>query len=227
MPELQVAEGGTGTDRARVLLAAGLLRTLDPADPKLDGRSFADWLVRHGQTKATIDALWNLITVAALMTHRADFVFDDLTVLAGVIKQNPGKMKVTGELGPSQWIALATRPDDTRLNKVISDEMFHRSTVPEADELTRLMDLFRLLGLSQSMAQLCTGITLENVTVGAAGVIYVAFLTSIVNPAPASCDHCIGVRHGSRPKPRPGTRRSTDPVSDGQRTSAVAKRCVS
>jgi hydroxysqualene dehydroxylase len=58
----------SGTDRARVLLAAGLLRTLDPADPKLDGRSFADWLVRHGQTKATIDALWNLITVAALNT---------------------------------------------------------------------------------------------------------------------------------------------------------------
>jgi squalene-associated FAD-dependent desaturase len=58
----------SGSDRARVLLAAGLLRTLDPADPKLDGRSFADWLVRHGQTKATIDALWNLITVAALNT---------------------------------------------------------------------------------------------------------------------------------------------------------------
>lgn len=62
-------------------------------------------------------------TVAALMTRRADFVFDDLTVLAGVVRQNPGKMKVTGELGPSQWISLATRPDDTRLNKAISDEI--------------------------------------------------------------------------------------------------------
>ena len=45
-------------------------------------------------------------TVAALMTGRADFVFDDMTVLAGVIKQNPGKLKPTGELGPSQWIAM-------------------------------------------------------------------------------------------------------------------------
>lgn len=55
-------------DRARVLVAAGLLRTLDPTDPRLDRRSFADWLVRHGQRPAAIDALWNLITVAALNT---------------------------------------------------------------------------------------------------------------------------------------------------------------
>ncbi len=74
-------------------------------------------------------------TVAALMTRRADFVFDDLTVLAGVIRQNPGKMKLTGELGPSQWIALATRPDDTRLNKAISDEIL---AMKQSGELARL-----------------------------------------------------------------------------------------
>jgi squalene-associated FAD-dependent desaturase len=55
-------------ERARVLFAAGMLRTLNPADPKLDDRSFGDWLVRHGQRPAAIDALWNLITVAALNT---------------------------------------------------------------------------------------------------------------------------------------------------------------
>ncbi len=58
----------SGNDRARVLLAAGLLRTLNPADPRLDERSFADWLVKHGQRPAAIDALWNLITIAALNT---------------------------------------------------------------------------------------------------------------------------------------------------------------
>jgi squalene-associated FAD-dependent desaturase len=61
----------TAGDRARVLVAAGLLRTLDPADPKLDERSFADWLVRHGQRPAAIEALWDLITVAALNTDAA------------------------------------------------------------------------------------------------------------------------------------------------------------
>jgi hydroxysqualene dehydroxylase len=62
----------SGPDRARVLMAAGLLRTLDPADPRLDDRSFADWLVRRGQRPAAIDALWNLITVAALNTDAAN-----------------------------------------------------------------------------------------------------------------------------------------------------------
>jgi squalene-associated FAD-dependent desaturase len=56
------------SDRARVLMAAGLLRTLNPADSTLDDRSFGDWLVRRGQRPAAIDSLWNLITVAALNT---------------------------------------------------------------------------------------------------------------------------------------------------------------
>jgi squalene-associated FAD-dependent desaturase len=59
-------------DRARVLMGAALLRTLNPADPKLDDRSFQDWLVSHGQSAAAIDALWNLITVAALNTDAAN-----------------------------------------------------------------------------------------------------------------------------------------------------------
>jgi polar amino acid transport system substrate-binding protein len=74
-------------------------------------------------------------TVAALLTRRADFVFDDMTVLAGVIKQNPGKLKSTGELGPSQWIAWATRPNDTRLNKAISDQII---AMKKSGELARL-----------------------------------------------------------------------------------------
>jgi squalene-associated FAD-dependent desaturase len=53
-------------------MGAALLRTLDPADPKLDDRSFGDWLARHGQRPAAVDALWNLITVAALNTDAAN-----------------------------------------------------------------------------------------------------------------------------------------------------------
>jgi polar amino acid transport system substrate-binding protein len=74
-------------------------------------------------------------TVSALMTRRADFVFDDLTVLADVAKQNPGKTKAIGELGPSQWIAWATRPDDARLNKAISDQIL---AMKKSGELARL-----------------------------------------------------------------------------------------
>jgi polar amino acid transport system substrate-binding protein len=69
------------------------------------------------------------------MTRRADFVFDDLTVLAGVVKQNQSKVKTTGELGPSQWIAWATRQDDTRLNKAISDQIL---AMKKSGELAKL-----------------------------------------------------------------------------------------
>lgn len=55
-------------DRARVLVAVAVLRTLDPTDPRLDDRCFGDWLRAHAQTPATVEALWNLITVAALNT---------------------------------------------------------------------------------------------------------------------------------------------------------------
>ncbi|MBK1782790.1 hydroxysqualene dehydroxylase HpnE [Prauserella cavernicola] len=53
-------------DRMRVVRAAAALRLLDPDDPALDEQSFGDWLTRHGQNSATLSALWNLISVAAL-----------------------------------------------------------------------------------------------------------------------------------------------------------------
>jgi polar amino acid transport system substrate-binding protein len=74
-------------------------------------------------------------TVSALMTKRADFVFDDVTVLAGVMTHNPGKLKSDGELGPSQWIAWATRKDDARLNQAISEQI---NAMKKSGELAKL-----------------------------------------------------------------------------------------
>ena len=62
-------------------------------------------------------------TLTTLMTRRADFVFDDITVLAGLSQKLPGKLKQVGELGDSQWISWATRKGDERLNSIISDEI--------------------------------------------------------------------------------------------------------
>ena len=59
-------------DRARVGLAVAKLRTLDPADPRLDERSFGSWLARYGQREDAIDALWNLVCIAALNTDAND-----------------------------------------------------------------------------------------------------------------------------------------------------------
>lgn len=59
-------------------------------------------------------------TIAALAAKRADFVFDDITVLGGAMQHHAGKYRAAGELGDSQWMAWATRPDDKGLNAAIS-----------------------------------------------------------------------------------------------------------
>lgn len=55
-------------DRARIVPAALALRFVDPDDPAADGRSFGSWLASRGQRPRAIEALWDLITVAALNT---------------------------------------------------------------------------------------------------------------------------------------------------------------
>jgi squalene-associated FAD-dependent desaturase len=53
-------------DRLRLLPAALALRGIDVNDPALDEQDFAAWLAAHGQRKAAIDGLWNLLVVATL-----------------------------------------------------------------------------------------------------------------------------------------------------------------
>jgi len=124
-------------DKATIESLAGLTAAVKSASaPEQILKQFNETLKAKGLAPiqlVTVDSVDQ--TVAALMTHRADFVFDDLTVLADVVKQNPGKLKSTGELGPSQWIAWATRPDDTRLNKAISDEIL---AMKKSGELAKL-----------------------------------------------------------------------------------------
>jgi polar amino acid transport system substrate-binding protein len=123
--------------KATIESLAGLTAAVKSASaPEQILKQFNETLKAKGLAPITLLSVDSVDqTVAALMTRRADFAFDDLTVLAGVIKQNPGKLKASGELGPSQWIAWATRPDDTRLNKVISDEIL---AMKKSGELARL-----------------------------------------------------------------------------------------
>src|SRR6266498_3272522 len=49
------------SDRLGVVRAALALRRLDPADQRLDQRSFGSWLADQGQSRAATDALWELV----------------------------------------------------------------------------------------------------------------------------------------------------------------------
>jgi squalene-associated FAD-dependent desaturase len=53
-------------DRARVIRGALAFRLLDPADRTLDDQTLEQFLLAHGQTPATIEALWGIVATATL-----------------------------------------------------------------------------------------------------------------------------------------------------------------
>jgi squalene-associated FAD-dependent desaturase len=63
----------TTAARLRFVRAALALRAVDTADPRTDATSFGDWLRAHGQGRAAIDSLWDLVGIATL-NARADDV---------------------------------------------------------------------------------------------------------------------------------------------------------
>ncbi|MBF6330754.1 hydroxysqualene dehydroxylase HpnE [Nocardia transvalensis] len=59
--------------RARFVRAALALRAVDVADPRSDEIGFGEWLRAHGQDRAAIESLWELVGIATL-NARADDV---------------------------------------------------------------------------------------------------------------------------------------------------------
>ena len=99
-------------------------------------KSFNQTLQAKGLKPITIISVDTLDqTVSALMTRRADFVIDDIAVLGPLTTKYPSKLLQAGEIGPSQWMAWATRKDDSRLNKVISDRIL---ALQKSGELAKL-----------------------------------------------------------------------------------------
>lgn len=47
--------------RASLALAMNALRAIDPDDPAADARSFGEWLAAHGQARAAVEDIWELI----------------------------------------------------------------------------------------------------------------------------------------------------------------------
>lgn len=53
-------------DRLRSIRAVQALQALELGDPALDETTFAEWLAAHGQSRRSIDVLWNLITLPTI-----------------------------------------------------------------------------------------------------------------------------------------------------------------
>lgn len=60
------------SDRLRLAPAVAALRRLDLDDPRLDDRSFGQWLAWHHQSKRAVDALWNLIVLPTVNLPAAE-----------------------------------------------------------------------------------------------------------------------------------------------------------
>lgn len=103
-------------------------------------KSFNQTLSDAGKDPITIISVDTLDqTVSTLMTKRADFVMDDISVLAPLVTKYPNRLKKVGELGPTQWMGWATRKQDTELNKALSE---HILAMQESGELTQLQKQF-------------------------------------------------------------------------------------
>jgi squalene-associated FAD-dependent desaturase len=74
-------------ERLGVVRAALALRRLDPGDERLDRRSFASWLADHGQGRAAVDALWELVGLPTLnaRTDRASLQLATMVFKTGLL----------------------------------------------------------------------------------------------------------------------------------------------
>lgn len=116
----------------------GAVKTSSVPEQLLKG--FNEQLKKEGKKPITIINVDSLDqTVSTLMTKRADFVYDDISVLAPVAKKYSGKVAQVGEVGPSQWMGWATRKEDGSLNKAISD---HILAMQKDGELTKLQQQY-------------------------------------------------------------------------------------
>jgi uncharacterized protein with NAD-binding domain and iron-sulfur cluster len=70
-------------ERLRTTQAALAMRSLDPADPAVDGQRLGDWLAARGQGDHARRALWDLFTVSALNIAGDDA---NLALAATVVK---------------------------------------------------------------------------------------------------------------------------------------------
>jgi squalene-associated FAD-dependent desaturase len=83
-------------ERLRVFPAARALAKIDLDDPALDERTFADWLAEHGQSRAALAGLWNLITLPAcnLPADEASLALGAMVFKVGLLEDSSA-----GDLG--------------------------------------------------------------------------------------------------------------------------------
>src|SRR5581483_9570090 len=141
-------------ERMLAVRAVAALRTLDPADPRLDTTTFGEWLRARGQSERAIERLWNLIALPTLNLDADDaslalatFVFRtglidesdacDLAVPAVPLSQLHGSPAADALRARGVHVRLRTRVERIRpgadgLELDLRDETVHADRVVAA-----------------------------------------------------------------------------------------------
>ncbi|WP_455360209.1 hydroxysqualene dehydroxylase HpnE [Streptomyces sp. SYSU K21746] len=128
-PHLSLAE------RAGVGRAALALKGLDPADPALDGIDFATWLGRHGQSRRTVEALWDLVGIATLNATAKD---SSLGLAAMVFKTGLLSAPGAADIG---WARVPLGDlHDTLARKALDSAGVRTAVRTRADSVSRTED---------------------------------------------------------------------------------------
>jgi polar amino acid transport system substrate-binding protein len=118
-------KGETGVDASDPMKLAGMRAAVkQTSTPEKVTKAQSDAIVFAGGKALTLVSVETTEqTVTALGTKRADFIVDDMSVLAQIMKERPGQFEIAGSLGATDFIAWGTRKDDTALTAYLNDEL--------------------------------------------------------------------------------------------------------
>jgi squalene-associated FAD-dependent desaturase len=126
-------------DRLRLGVAVTALRRVRLGDPALDEETFQDWLVRHHQTPAAIEAVWDLITVPTVNLRAAE---SSMAMAAKVFKTGLLEDSSSADIGWSRVplgrlhgehaeAALRHADVEIRVNEKVRSVLVNGATDPE------------------------------------------------------------------------------------------------
>jgi polar amino acid transport system substrate-binding protein len=111
-----------GTDPSKLAgLSVGVKQT---STPERVIKKTSDAMVANGAAPINIISVETTEqTVTALGTKRVDFIVDDVSVLAQIMKERPGQFELAGQIGATDYIAWGARKDDTALTTLLNNEL--------------------------------------------------------------------------------------------------------
>ncbi len=138
-------KGDTAVDASDPMKLAGLRAAVkQTSTPEKVTKAQSEAIVAQGGKPISLISVETTEqTLTALGTKRADFIIDDMSVLAQIMKDRPGQFELAGSIGNTDYIAWGTRKDDPELTAYLNEALQKLKTTGKMKELQE-----KFLGLS-------------------------------------------------------------------------------